>query len=106
MEENRKDMIDSAETQHRKLLKKYRRSKNNDALLAKLITRFRAAREKGRMVSFAWIYTHANIIQKELKHDSARLSPGVVVCLLNKFKSQLRRAQRKKQSRKLSTHVQ
>ena len=55
---SRKDIIDGAATQHWNLLKKNRRSKKHDALIAKSIKRFRAAREKGRMVSFAWIYTH------------------------------------------------
>ena len=74
----RKTIIDNAASSHLKLLKKGRKSKKHNALFERLIVKFRAARKKGNMVSFNWIYTHANKLQKEMYSGSPRLSPGVV----------------------------
>ena len=66
----------------------------------KLIVKFRNAREKGKMVSFAWLYTTASIIHKNDNPDAKRLSPSVVVSFVRTFKIKMRRVQRRKQKPK------
>ena len=95
--QNKKNIIDGASDQHRKLFKKNRKSTKHETLFKKLFIKFKEARSKGLKVSFSWLYTKANVINKELSQNSKRLSKTVVVMFLRKFNIKLRRVQRKKQ---------
>ena len=95
---SRKIIFEKAAKEHSRLLTKGRRSKKHDAVFDKLIPKFRAARGKGQVVSFAWLYTHASKIHKELNPDSTRrLSPSVVVAFKRKYHIKMRRVQCRKQ---------
>ena len=74
-----------------------RKSIKNETLFKKLFANFKEARSKGLKVSFSWLYTKANVINKELSQNFKRLSKTVVVMFLRKFNIKLRRVQRKKQ---------
>ena len=96
---DRVNILNQAMKEHTRLLTKGRKSKKHDELFKKLLPKFRAAREKGRVVSFSWLYTHASNIHKELNPgaDVRRLSPSVVVSFTRKFKIKMRRVQCRKQ---------
>ena len=97
---NRKAILEKAADQHRRNLRRGRPSTKHTELFKKLIVRFRAARERGKMVSFAWLYTTASKFHKEANPDAKRLSPSVVVAFVRKYKIKMRRVQRRKQKPK------
>lgn len=72
---NREPIYQGAAAKHRKLLKKNRRSGKHDAVWRILIEMFRKTRAKGGKVSYSWIYTKANMINKEI-------NPGKFDCFL------------------------
>ena len=74
-----------------------RKSIKNETLFKKLFANFKEARSKGLKLSFLWLYTKANVINKELSQNFKRLSKTVVVMFFCKFNIKLRRVQRKKQ---------
>ena len=83
--QNKKNIIDVASDQHRKLFKKNRKSTKHETLLKKLFIKFKEARSEGLKISFSWPYIEANVINKELSQNSKRLSKTVVVMFLRKF---------------------
>ena len=95
--QNKKNIVNGAFDQHRKLFKKNTKSTKHKTLFKKLFIKCKEARSKGLKVSFSWLYTKANVINKELTQNSKRLSKTVVVMFLRKFNINLRRLQGKKQ---------
>ena len=89
--QNKKNIVNGASDQHRKLFKKNTKTTKHKTLFKKLFIKFKEAR------SFSWLYTKANVINKELTQNSKRLSKTVVVMFLRKFNINLRRVQGKKQ---------
>ena len=49
---------------HKKMYRKGRKSQKHESLYKHLILEFRKARDKGKMVNFSWLYTHASICTK------------------------------------------
>ena len=94
--QSKKNIISGASDQHRKLFKKNRKSTKHETLFKKL-SDLKKQDQKGLKVSFSWLYTKANIINKKLSQNSKGLSKTVVVMFLRKFNIKLRRVQRKKQ---------
>ena len=98
---SRQVIYDAAAIQHRKLMKKKNRlSSKHNPLFKELIEKFRKTRGRGGKVSFSWIYTNANMINRTLYPGASRLSKSIVVTFLKKYSIKLRRVQRKKQESK------
>ena len=66
---DRKNILEKAADEHKRNFRKGRPSTKHKALFKKLIVKFRIAREKGKMVLFAWLYTTASIIHKNDNPD-------------------------------------
>ena len=94
--QNKRQIIDGASSQHRKLFSKNRKSTKHQRLFKKLYSKFKDARSKGMKVSFSWLYTKANIINKELNPNSARVPKSIVASFNRKYNIKLRKVQRKK----------
>ena len=80
--QNKRQIIDSTSSQHRKLFKKNRKSAEYERLFKKLYPKFKDARSKVMTVFFASLHTKVNIINKDLNPDSARPPKSIVVSLI------------------------
>ena len=97
---NRKEITDQALNKNRQLAKRKKRTSKHDVLFARLYRQFVAAREKGKMVSYAWLYTKASIIAKQLYPGKPRLSKSAVWAFIKIRNVKMRRVQRKKSAPK------
>ena len=101
--DSKKAIVDAASAKHLRLLKKQRRSTKHDKVFHLLLKKFRKSRANGGMVSFQWLYTTANMINKEVNPGASRLNPSVVTAFKRKYGIKLRKVQRKKQKPKESS---
>ena len=64
---DRKTIIDAAAAKHRRLLKQYCSSNRHSKFFVRLYNKVLVARSKGMKVSFAYLYTQANKIERSVK---------------------------------------
>ena len=89
-----KKICDAALHEHSKLLTKNRPSKKHEKIYRELFKKFYAARQKGLRVSFAWFYSNANKISREI-NDGNRITKSAITMFIKKYNIKLRRVQRK-----------
>ena len=97
---NREEITDHAANKNRELAKRNKKTMKHEVLFEKLYPLFLEAREKGKMVSYSWLYTKGSVLCKQLYPANPWLPKSAVWAFIKSRNIKMRRVQRKKKAPK------